>query len=478
MSPEAHVTRPPRLGMSVAIFLLGFLTAYRPIAGMDFHWHLGMGRAYLEHGPRLDVDPHTHLPLVRAPDMGEWGGQVTFALLDRAGGVTAIRVMLAAVFGGACLLTAALARRRTACVELVWLAVAVFIAAALLRIRGRPDVFSIAGVLVLLGLLDRAPSRRTTALFAALGLVWVNLHPGVVAAPALTALTAFGGRVRARLVQAAALALGACVSPRGPFTTVEIAWRTVRTGPLVPEFRSPFVQDPAAFADEWCLLAGVAATVVWAATRRPRGAGALALAAAGLAMAARSTRLLYMLAPAFLAALPALDRAVRARPPRRRAAAALAAVLVLAFPVRDRLAAAASARDVGLSPFADLYEPRYPVEATRFLAAYDLRGNLFHPVGWGGYLGLHLAPRYRTAHDGRITLFGRELAEELLEFNDPRMRRVLTERLALEILVVPHSMIPRDDPRWVVVHSDPVAVVLIDSRGPNAEHNAAALKSR
>ena len=102
------------------------------------------------------------------------------------------------------------------------------------------------------------------------------------------------------------------------------------------------------------------------------------------------------------------------------------------------------------------------------------------------HLGHRRSPRYRTAHDGRITLFGKELAAELLQFDDPRLRPSLIEKYELEILVVPPHMVPHDDiaiasvrdpvRRWIIVHSDPVAVVLVDVHGKNFEHNASVLK--
>ena len=468
----------------LAIFALGFLVAFRPIAGMDFHWQLGMGRAYLEQGLWLDEDPFTFLPLIRACDMGTWGAQSLFAILDAVGGIGAVRILIGALGGTLYAVAFLTAYRRTKDRLAAFLVVAVVATASFQRLRGRPDLFSLIGVFLLFDFLDRPPGRRSTGRLFLLTLIWANLHPGAVVAPLVVAVRAISSGWRTRVPQIAAVTLAVCMTPRGPTETIRLAWHTARTGPLVPEWRPLWSQPFADFAGEWFVLVAVTVLVACPLFRlRPWQRGLTEWLAIGFAW--RATRLVYWIGP------PLIETLARAQPSRwshpvRRVVFGLAVVLLATGPVRDRLDAASRCRQVGLTPWADLFEPNYPIAAADFLENKNLEGRIYHPVQWGGYLGYRLAPKYRRAHDGRITLYGKDRAAELLAFNDPEQRRRLTETWHLEILVLPHGIIgpdeiatPKilDDPfhRWLPVYSDPVAAVYVDVRGRNWRHNRQAL---
>lgn len=490
-------------------FGLGFLLAFRPLAGMDAPWHLAMGEAHLAEGLVLKSDPISWIEGARPSDMGAWLGQVLFALAEDLGGLGLARALVAAIAGLLLLVVQRIAHRRTGLRSLAALAVAITAALALHRFRLRPDVFSLLMAVLVLDRLDRgAPTanlaaaeadvaggrRRALHLFVLCAL-WTNLHPGVVVAPVF-ALAQWGmARFRAGGLAFLACLAGASLRPRGPLDLIDIAYETARTGPLVPEWQGLWAFDPLRFPGEWILLlligGATLATIFWGSGasdgRRLEGRRLLELMALGLG--GRAIRLLYFLAWPAIGTLERLAPLVRSRPGAGRAALILAALLVISMPGRDRFRAAAAAREAGLSPWADVYEPNYPVDAARFLAGRDLEGRLFHPVKWGGYLGRELAPRYRSAHDGRITYFGKERAAELLGFAEAARRPDLTEKHALEILVMPPGVIRPEEVlgagqrpdrvrRWVPVHADPVAAVFVDALGPHAETNLASLRGR
>ena len=66
-------------------FGLGFLLAFRPLAGMDAPWHLAMGEAHLAEGLVLSHDPLSWIEGARPSDRGAWLGQVLFALAEELG---------------------------------------------------------------------------------------------------------------------------------------------------------------------------------------------------------------------------------------------------------------------------------------------------------------------------------------------------------------------------------------------------------
>ena len=77
----------------------------------------------------------------------------------------------------------------------------------------------------------------------------------------------------------------------------------------------------------------------------------------------------------------------------------------------------------------DVDSRRFPVGAAHFVEAADLRGNLFHPYEWGGYLGYVLGADNPVFIDGRTVLFEDVIPERWMAERDPAVaRRVLAER--------------------------------------------------
>src|SRR5262245_51585336 len=93
-SVAAWILLPPALLLS-AFALAG------PIASSDLWWHLSMGEWILAHGELPVTDPFSHTAGDEPCEIQEYGLQVLFALLERAGGVLLLRTadaMLAAGF--------------------------------------------------------------------------------------------------------------------------------------------------------------------------------------------------------------------------------------------------------------------------------------------------------------------------------------------------------------------------------------------
>ncbi len=467
---------PERLTVA-AILLFGLLVGFRPVAGMDYHFHLAMGRAHLMEGPRLETDPLTILPTIRPPDMGAWGAATLMAWLDRLAGTAGVQALFASLTALYFFLAYRLGRRHLERRELAFLLFAVAAAAATHRIRLRPDLFSLVGVLWLLSLVLEEPTRRRAVFVFLLVLVWAQLHPGVLIAPVLAGIVAVGPEFRRRWHQPILAAAALCLTPRGPVDTFDLLFETLKARSLVSEWNPLWALPFKDYAYAWVLVAACGLAFLSASRRLWRQTpGLWGLAGFGLLGPFRGYRLLHLVVPSLLVSLSALESMIPRGRWVRRSIWAAAVALVVAVPFKDRMERALACRRFGLSPFAALYEPNFPVQATRFLEETGLEGRVFTPVRWGGYVGLHLSPPPRLAHDGRVSLFGVDLARELSRWRRPGELGRLGEDFGIEILILPVEDANVPTGRWVPVHSDPVAVVFVDRRGRHGPANLERLR--
>ena len=475
------MTDSPRksLGLALICAALGFITAYRPLADMDFPWHLAMGEAVLENGPRIEAEPISYLEFERSVDMGAWLGEALFAWVHDLAGLEGLVFLIALTAAAIHFLCFLFAERITRDGAAAFLVTAVVAALSVQRWRGRPDIDSLLFFYLMLLFLEGSSGWRRRIQLALTTLVWVNVHPGAIVAPVLVLARAFGRKLpdattlRDRGLDAFACLLVLPLTPRGPLETIELVRLTVETGPLVPEWLPLWDHPIASFPVAWLLVAAIALLYVW---KRPFER--LALDAMSFLMALRSVRLLYMAGPAAASALRGF-----ARPRFRRILLLAGVVIFVAGPLANRYQWLQKTAARGDSPFVALYEVHYPVAAADFIERLGLEGRLFHPVAWGGYLGWRLAPRNRSAHDGRISLWGLERAEHMQDRATPKKREALREELGFEILVVAPGELRGSETvagggRWLPIHADPLAAVYLDTRGPHARENLARLDGR
>lgn len=463
--------------------VLGLVLGFRPIADMDFHWHLATGEAWLEGRLPATEDVFSWVPTVRDPDMGSAGGDVVFALVHGVAGMRGIQWLVALLVAALLVVAARLALRELRSDALAVLFLALVAAVITHRVRARPDLFSLLGVFLLVDVLHRRPSpRRLGALFGGVAL-WVNLHPGAAIAPVLAAAAVPGPDWRRRLMFPVLAGAGLLLNLRGPLFLPRLVLDTGAVSEIIPEWATLWNLPFERFAGELVLTAVVASGFVLAA-----GSGAwrrvgFVLGAVALLLSLRSVRFVYLLAVPGLFVL-----AHGARPPWLvRGAVPLAVVLVIAMPSREMAKVVSACRESGLAVTSPVYTPNYPVGAADWLERRHLKGRLFHPVRWGGYLAWRLESRYRTGHDGRISLYGLETARELLTFADPAARPTLVDRWRMEILVLPPGVLAAEeiasleapaDPRrrWLPVYDDGIATVFVDRRGRHWEHNRRILR--
>ena len=201
---------------------------------MDFHWHVALGRGLVAHGFPT-AEPFSHLP-APVPDRQAWLADAALAILDRIGGIAAIRVLCAVVFAAGCLSVLRLARRRTASLALALLCVAIYVALALARLRVRPDLFTLALTPLFVELLERRPSWRQPVAVLLVSTLWANLHPGAIIG-ALLGLAQLWPPSRIRVANAIAACAGLALTPDGLGGVLRFTADTTKLRPLIPEWQ-------------------------------------------------------------------------------------------------------------------------------------------------------------------------------------------------------------------------------------------------
>jgi hypothetical protein len=405
----------------LAAVLTTWAFGYTSMLNSDLWFHLAAGRTIVEEGRVPEVDEWSFTAAGEEWHNHEWLSGVVFHLWSEAFGIGSLVYwewgLLVAAFG---LLFVAL-HRLTGSPAASWLAVLLAVAVAAPFFDVRPNLYSLAGVSLLLYLgLTR---RRLPLALPLLFLVWTNLHGGAVLGLAVVGLlvavrgwtrggeeAAEGWTWRRGVGRDAAVAAGcaaAClVNPFGPAALLYPFELALAGGSAsrrhIVEWASPFtpggIQAP---LYPWAIAAAAIGAVLLARRlrrqpeRHPEWT-VLAFAAATLAMSLQSRRFIvfFALATAYLVAPVLAGFAARAKPRLRLRLSAAAAVVVLV------------ATGVRLAPYP--WSPRafpaltqlhlMPVAAVDFIEANGIEGKVFSYFLWGGYL------HHRTAGGLKVFL--------------------------------------------------------------------------
>jgi hypothetical protein len=105
-----------------------------------------------------------------------------------------------------------------------------------------------------------------------------------------------------------------------------------------------------------------------------------------------------------------------------------------------------------------------PSRAVRFMVANQASGNVFNPLGWGGYLLWHLPPQMKISVDGRSsTVYPRSVLLETYRFyNNEAETHLPLAKGADFVLVEAKSPVVHpmtSDKRWSVAYRDESAIV-------------------
>jgi len=399
---ESGLARPqarsPRdRAVAVAFFALLLAASCAPIWSSDYFWHLSAGRWIVEHGALPASDP---LTVARTPETwinGEWLFQVALFGVHKLGGHAAIVLLRATAI--AALFTFVYMRLLATGSRTLALSVAFFSwYGALPWLRERPSAPGAAFALLLIVVLGARSPRVRAPLVFLLVVLWMNIHPSALLAPAIVAVDRLASMFEERSFSRSRLLELLLLTGLATIALLVNPWGLA--GLLNPLHVAAIAQRPEFANEEWgpsrfgefrlfaIALVAVAAALLTSAKRRGwLSAAALLAAFAALAIRlARSQTIFFVTAPLLL--VPHL------RPPRE------ALMRLLAIPL-----AITAIAIVLTSPFAGGIDmEKFPVAATARVQAAQLRGNVLCSYGLGGFLGWSFGRERRVLNDGRNEL--------------------------------------------------------------------------
>jgi hypothetical protein len=392
------LSRPAQYGLFGAVFL----ASIAPLRNYDLFWHLATGRWILEHRALPLRDPFAVASDRILWINGEWLFEIVAHLIELAGGLTALSVARALLAAGVVAASWLIARKETDDVTSLLLVTAAWAGAAR-TFDFRPS--SAAMLFVVLSIAARKP--LTHGILSAL---WINVHPSALLAPGIALLT-----TRRPLPVIASLA-GLLINPWG--------WRAI----AAPLELLAFVGSGTFINTEWlpssprlfpipyiCVVAGAAAFAVSKDVRTHWWR--IALFAGFSFLAIRHVRH----QPLFFGAFPLL---IAPALPRVRSGIALGAATAVIVVV-----GLTTNHQPGISP------ERFPVKAIERLEATGLRGNIYNPDQFGGYLIWTFYPRRRVLTDGRNEMYRSFIPEVASAIRDERRWRAFLERYEINLAV-------------------------------------------
>jgi hypothetical protein len=437
--------------------MLPFIT--RRVGDPDYWWHVRTGQWIAQHKALVRADLYTYTVGGTPWTDHEYGSQVIFYALRRAGGLSLISVAFALLVLAGFVFVLARIRERD---HAPWVVAAALVlgAAAGFPVWGpRPQMFDFTFIALEVFWIERFLNRGSRAVYYTplLVLFWANVHGGFVFAFFVLGIAVVallirwlwlgrsgtdGARAGRLALVGAASAVASLATPWGPSLFVYV-WRTQFSSQLsgfVREWQSPDFHM-AAMLPFLALLVLAFTGLAW---RRPRLLDVLLL----VGTAVVSLRALLFI-PVFVAvAVPVvawqwsaawgelrrrLPRASLLAPARSTtlALSALAvvsavAVGIAALTLRGQTAATAA---------------NYPVAAADWLAAHPGVGTrMFNEYSWGGYLAYRFFPQpaRRVFIYGESELMGDSLLAQYADINNLRSDwRSLLDRFHVDYVVFP-----------------------------------------
>lgn len=399
---------------AIAIFVLAAVAAVRPIRSYDFFWHLATGRWIVEHRSLPVFDPFT-LASARVPWInGEWLYQVVLYGTERAVGLNGISIVNALFV--AAMFTFAFWRSsidRDPGTAAIATSLAFLGGAPMLGVRpAAAAAFFVVAAIAILG--SSLSLRAMTISYTALTVLWINMHPSALLAPAFAGATLLVSLRRWPLPVASALALLA--NPHGwrgitaPFELTQM----IGSGEFVNAEWLP--STPEVFP---LLYATIAAVVILLLFVRPKREDlwriAIFIALGTLSMRHVRNQGLYF------AALPLLIPPLRLRP---KVSMALAAIAVVPFAF-----AMSSDRQLGVD------DKRFPVRAIARIKSANLKGHFYNVDQFGGYLEWVFPGERRVLTDGRNELFRDFIAQDAKARQDSRVWNAMMRQYSVDLAV-------------------------------------------
>ena len=384
------------------LFIVLTLAAIAPIRSYDLFWHLSSGRWIVENRALPVTDPFT-VASDREPWInGNWLIQVAAYGLHTVVGLKGLSIVRGVCAALLFTLVYVFAVRASA-PHIALALVSIAFAGAMPVLDVRPA--SVAALFVVLAI-----ELRTPVAHALLAMTWINVHPSAILAPIVTA---FSTR-RAAPVVASALAL--LLNPFGVKALIApvVLMSYVTSGAFVNAEWLPSL--PARFPLLYIAAAiGVIAFIAAHDYREHWWRVALFVLFAYLAI--RHVRH----QPLFFAAFPLLVAPVVGRADRKPAYTVSVAAILFAVVTSEH--------------YLGLMRNRFPVQAVARLKVSGLRGNIYQPDQFGGYVMWAFYPERRALTDGRNELYQRFLSEMAEARGDERAWRALLRKYRVDLAV-------------------------------------------
>ena len=417
----------PRRALCAAVLALTAVVGLDALGDPDVWWHLRFGRWILDHGriPTTELFSYTAAGHPLVPQ--EWLAGVIFAVLNGAGGLALVAVVMGAITWSGFVATALRGRMRGAGPVAIALGLVLGAKAAQPVLGTRPQMFTFALLCWTLWVVDSYLRRggRRVWILPPVFLLWANLHAGFIAGIGVLGLIVIAEAVKRRfrageLVQAERLrtlavvagvsAAVACINPSGP----GLYWYALTSAPMerakgIIEWQSPNFHDPGM----WALLALLASFVALRALGARLDWRDATLAAVGAALALYSVRntslCVALVTPAWIAMAaqvgPTLGarfgvRAARVRVTRATVATGAAIVcagVVAVGYTTTRVAADASPSGVAAT---------YPACAVDVLSRAPGAQRVFAAYATGGFVIDRLWPRATVYEYGESYALG------------------------------------------------------------------------
>ncbi|HKO55953.1 MAG TPA: hypothetical protein VJ276_08750 [Thermoanaerobaculia bacterium] len=376
-----------------AVVLLLAVAALAPIRSYDSFWHLATGRWILEHRALPLTDPFAvasdRVPWVN----GEWLFQVMARCIEWMGGLTAVWIARALLVGTIFVIG--------------WRKSHAPLLASLAFLGGHQQLDARPSAAAALLLVLAIATVRRPVLFVLATIIWINVHPSALLAPLVALLLTRD----LRTTGASAVAL--LVNPYG--------WR----GVAAPIELTSYVGSGAFVNAEWLpspplvfpmlYVTVVIAAVLYALSKDKReDLWRTLLLAVLAALAIRHVRNQGL----WFAAFPMLAVGTDAlKKPFVRWLVPIPIVYVLIT-----------------TPHTPVLAPhRFPVQAAEIVK--PLRGNIYDPDQFGGYLIHALYPARRVLTDGRNELYHRFNEEYAVAREDGRAWNALLRKYRIDLAV-------------------------------------------
>jgi hypothetical protein len=473
----------------------------------DIGWHIRNGEQMLLTHAVTRTDSFSSTMGGHTWYAWEWLYDLLIAAIHHGFGLSGVVFFTAVIIAATFVSTLRFAMRHGGNLVITFVLLILSLGAAAVHFLARPHVLSWLFAVIWFELLDSAASsgRRSRRIFwlAALMVLWVNLHGGFVLGFALLAIYLAGGAIEyftrreqrekiatwlEQLALVTALSFAASfINPYGYHLHVHI-YRYLSDRFLmneISEFLSPNFHGAAQQCFGVLLIVGI---VTMATTRRRPGASSLLLllfaAYSGL-YATRNLPTSSLLITLVIA--PLLSDTVAQAGTNPSVASWLRSffsridsfgsrmrnleldfhghlwvVLVLAV----GLWVCMHHGRLGSTQLINAYfdDKRFPVEASEYIAAHDIREPIFSLDYWGGYLIYRLYPGTKVVVDDRHDLYGDQFIKDYLKIVlvQPTYDKEL-DKMRLDWVLVPRwsslANILRLTSGWTTVHEDSTAAL-------------------